>query len=399
MDNPNSSHVTEDDNVVLNDYVEQLLTQMNPYIIGTVGKEMRGNSFRSHPALLDLEIDEVVQRIRVKFWLAWQKGHVEKPVAYLKRIIHNEIAEFARTYEPFIPLPLDKHGELRHGQMILTFDEDIQDIRQRYYTIDAREKLSERNVLTIVKAILYLPDQQRYALMYKLHSEIDNIFYFTAALQDFGIDLQRTVWPQTPQEKKRVRASYTTAKRTLSSIMGNKRCDRMKNAREWVRRQELRRSWTDIDIRAKEKVEPIREVTHLLCHLEDLKEPYQTALRLHYLEQRSYSDIATSLNLPVGTVKAQVQRGLEGTRQLVEGMVIKRYVKPTRQEQSEHLKFLLEIKARVSDLKEPYRTSVYLRYVEGKSCTDIATQLNLPSSTIKSRVSRGLRILGICLPD
>jgi len=58
-----------------------------------------------------------------------------------------------------------------------------------------------------------------------------------------------------------------------------------------------------------------------------------TVLRLHYLEQRSYSDIATSLNLSIGTVKAQVQRGLEGLHQFAEGKAAKRYAKRTEEEQ------------------------------------------------------------------
>src|SRR5450432_3697268 len=149
--------------------VEEVLTQMHSYIINVVTKKMRGNSFRAHPALLDLEIDEVIQSVQIKFWQAWQKKHIRNPKAYLKRIVHNEIIEFARTYKPPIPLPLDDHGELQQGQMILTPNKNLRDPLEIQFP-EAWERITKKNILTMVKVILYLPEQQRYALLYKLNS-------------------------------------------------------------------------------------------------------------------------------------------------------------------------------------------------------------------------------------
>ena len=47
----------------------------------------------------------------------------------------------------------------------------------------------------------------------------------------------------------------------------------------------------------------------------------------------------------------------------------------------------------VVDLAEPYRETVILRYVEGRSAVDIAQELGVSAATIRSRLHRGLALL------
>ena len=42
-----------------------------------------------------------------------------------------------------------------------------------------------------------------------------------------------------------------------------------------------------------------------------LQEPYKTAVLLHCVEEQSYLEIARSLNLPEGTIKSHVSRGMK----------------------------------------------------------------------------------------
>jgi len=42
-----------------------------------------------------------------------------------------------------------------------------------------------------------------------------------------------------------------------------------------------------------------------------LREPYQTAIRLHYLDKLTYGAMAKLLRLPEGTVKSRVSRGMK----------------------------------------------------------------------------------------
>ncbi len=57
----------------------------------------------------------------------------------------------------------------------------------------------------------------------------------------------------------------------------------------------------------------------LLAHeLENLGEPRGTVVRLAFLEDRSHDEIARQLDLPLGTVKSHVRRGLLQLRQRLE---------------------------------------------------------------------------------
>ena len=53
----------------------------------------------------------------------------------------------------------------------------------------------------------------------------------------------------------------------------------------------------------------------------------------------------------------------------------------------------IEIVNRLEKLQEPYRKSIELHYVEKRKDPEIATQLQLPVGTVKSHVSRGMKML------
>jgi len=51
--------------------------------------------------------------------------------------------------------------------------------------------------------------------------------------------------------------------------------------------------------------------------LAQLSEPYRAAVSLFYLEEHSYKEIAEILNVPLGTVRSRISRGLEQLQQLI----------------------------------------------------------------------------------
>jgi len=44
---------------------------------------------------------------------------------------------------------------------------------------------------------------------------------------------------------------------------------------------------------------------------------FQAAVALFYLQDRSYKDIAATLNIPIGTVKSRIARGIRQLRDLL----------------------------------------------------------------------------------
>lgn len=57
-----------------------------------------------------------------------------------------------------------------------------------------------------------------------------------------------------------------------------------------------------------------QDALHLLSQVD---EQYQAALALFYLEDYSYNEIATILEIPLGTVKSRIARGLAQLKELV----------------------------------------------------------------------------------
>jgi RNA polymerase sigma-70 factor (ECF subfamily) len=60
------------------------------------------------------------------------------------------------------------------------------------------------------------------------------------------------------------------------------------------------------------------DIQELLRHLASMESPYRAAVALFYLEDCSYHEIATILEIPMGTVKSRIARGLAKLRQLVD---------------------------------------------------------------------------------
>ena len=57
--------------------------------------------------------------------------------------------------------------------------------------------------------------------------------------------------------------------------------------------------------------------SEVLCALAKVDERYQAAVALFYLEDCSYKDIAAILEVPIGTVKSRIARGIAQLRKIV----------------------------------------------------------------------------------
>jgi len=122
-----------------------------------------------------------------------------------------------------------------------------------------------------------------------------------------------------------------------------------------------------------------------------LREPYRTAVELHCLKKHTYPQIAAELNLPKGTVKSHISRGMKMLHGLLEQKDTRHDLNGKSEE--ENAEGLAEIIARLDDLAEPYRTAVRLHYMEKHTYPQIAAELNLPKGTVKSHISRGMKML------
>jgi RNA polymerase sigma-70 factor (ECF subfamily) len=58
------------------------------------------------------------------------------------------------------------------------------------------------------------------------------------------------------------------------------------------------------------------DCSQVLPALAKVDEVYQTPVALYYLEDHSYKDIAVVLDVPIGTVKSRIARGIAQLREL-----------------------------------------------------------------------------------
>ncbi len=121
-----------------------------------------------------------------------------------------------------------------------------------------------------------------------------------------------------------------------------------------------------------------------------LQKPYQQAVYLHCIEKWSYADIAKQLQLPAGTVKSHISRGIKMLREyaLLDANSSSRDMPERKQSEPIAISDLW-----VNTLPEPYRTVLWLHYIKKQSYSMIAQQLCLPVGTIKSQINRGMKLL------
>src|SRR5450631_3329816 len=81
---------------------EVVLNHFDHYIVACTQRFARHSPYIINMAPLDLEIDELIQRVRVKFWYALERRTISYPYTYIKRIIHSEIIDLKRRQKHLV---------------------------------------------------------------------------------------------------------------------------------------------------------------------------------------------------------------------------------------------------------------------------------------------------------
>ena len=212
-----SSGVNDVPTDVKNSNVESVLTEYDQYLIRQVQDCVRLHSDVIRPEVLDLETDELVQRVRIKFWHALEDKHIEYPKTYLKRIVNSEFIDLVRRLKPqrTLDLPVDDEGELYQGHMLITPSLGMADPSVEYEEqVTANERLQEA-----VDAILTLPARQQHAIICDMRDRVDDLDALKKAFKTRKAPIEKWQWPQQKNEKLLLRASLTYARLKVSMHM------------------------------------------------------------------------------------------------------------------------------------------------------------------------------------
>ncbi len=187
---------------------EAILNRFDCYIAQRARLLVYHYSPFAHPGLLDMEADELVQRVRIKFWQALNKYHIEYPRAYLKRIIYSEFSDMKRQQNAHPPLPLDESWVGCQLDQFENAPDPADEIEQR---LEGEELLEG-----IIQMILHLPPRQRTAIICFLLDQIDDPAYLTALFKAHKVNIEALQWPHSKAERKLLQASLYIARQTLA---------------------------------------------------------------------------------------------------------------------------------------------------------------------------------------
>jgi RNA polymerase sigma factor (sigma-70 family) len=186
-----------------------LLEQIDPYIVMQGEAFGRTHSYFAHPAILDLEIKEVIQRVRIKLWEKLQEQHtITHYKTYIKSMVRNAFIDEMRKKKHFLPLLTDEYGEIE-GTTI--YNE---------YTLDPASAFEQRAdadelINTVVEAIAHLPEKQQFAMICRLRERVDDLIQLDSTLQAHEINAKTIVWPSKLVEKQLLKASLPPARKKI----------------------------------------------------------------------------------------------------------------------------------------------------------------------------------------
>jgi RNA polymerase sigma factor (sigma-70 family) len=188
---------------------EATLKRFDAYIVSQARQLRSSFSVVVHPAVFDLEIDDLIQRVRINFWRALARREINHPHAYIKRMIHNEIVDIARQQKRIVPFPTDEEwgGREARKEWEPRMPDSAEEVEQR---MDALCCLNE-----VVQAILKLPPRQRLAMICSLQERVDDRAQLIHAFKMHRVDIEAMHWPTEKKEKHLIQASLTPARKAL----------------------------------------------------------------------------------------------------------------------------------------------------------------------------------------
>ena len=214
-----SPSTTDDQAAVKQANIEAILTECDQYLTRQVHDCMRSHSDVVRPEVLDLETDELVQRVRIKFWHALEDKHIDFPKTYIKRIVNSEFIDMVRRIKPnyTLDLPMDEEGEIYQGHMLITPSSGMADPSIEYEErVEASERMQE-----IVDAVLTLPARQQQAIICDMRDRVDDLDALTKAFKKRKAAIEMWQWPQQKKEKTLLRASLNYARLKVNLHMKN----------------------------------------------------------------------------------------------------------------------------------------------------------------------------------
>lgn len=196
--------------------IERDLTAFEAYISTQVADLMTGHTGVAHPSVLDLEIDELTQRVRIKLWRVLKDRPIERHRAYIKCIVRSEFYDMLRRRKKLVcQFQTENEDEPIRGHVLITLGEGMADPAEEFEHHSTLLKLID----DIVQAVLKLPTRQQHAMLYSLLQESDDPDQLIQAFKRHKLDLRAIHWPSDKAELRLLKASLSAARKNMLKNM------------------------------------------------------------------------------------------------------------------------------------------------------------------------------------
>ena len=196
--------------------IEEILVRFDSYVVMLVQKKACSSSNIARPEVLDLEIDEIIQRVRIKFWRALLTKHIEHHRAYIRSIVSNEFNDLGRKRKAPLPLPTDEDGELYMGNVLLSESRELADPAVEFEKEEVMDDLMELTAQVVTD----LPPRMQRAMINHLKDKVDNLIRLTEAFAKHEVNIKTIKWPEDQADTKRLKASISPARHIIARRVG-----------------------------------------------------------------------------------------------------------------------------------------------------------------------------------
>lgn len=193
------------------DPIDELLVQYEPLLQTEVRKAVR--SFSSD-GILELEIDELAQEVRIKLWKACQKQRIKNPRAYIMAITRTTAIDIIRRHKPVLSLSNSAYEELGLIDLLMAQNEGFQDPALE----TELEEVEPLFLASLVEAILSLPPRQKHAVLLAIKDHQADSYLLIGALKARGVDIETISQPEERSELYLLRASLSVARKKLRAL-------------------------------------------------------------------------------------------------------------------------------------------------------------------------------------
>jgi RNA polymerase sigma factor (sigma-70 family) len=197
---------------------DALLERYNfAYILAQVKRIVRFHMEAAHPAIVDLELEDIAQEVHIRFWQKLRTTHIEKPDAYIRQMINHAFADVMRRKQlrGTVQLPTTSDGELFEGGMLGKAGESISNLEAEFEEKQAVTLRTEK----VATAISTLPPRQKNAIECSLYERWDDFQQFKDTFKLHGVNIEGAQWPAGNVEKHLLKASISAARRSIARCM------------------------------------------------------------------------------------------------------------------------------------------------------------------------------------